>query len=116
MLNMVWRETRGGWRHFLYFFVCIAIGVSALVGVSLFAAHVERAVSRQAKGLLGGDVEIRSSHPLSADSLTVLETLEQRGITRAHVRELVAMAARITPAATPAQTTQIVELKAVDAA
>ena len=56
MFRMAWRETRGAWRHFLYFFICIAIGVSALVGVSLFAAHVEHAVSRQAKGLLGGDL------------------------------------------------------------
>jgi putative ABC transport system permease protein len=114
MLGMAWRETRGAWRHFVYFFVCIAIGVSALVGVSLFAAHVERAVSRQAKGLLGGDVEIRSSRPLSAEALAVLETLDQRAITRAHVSELVGMAARTTPVAAPAQTTQIVELKAVD--
>ena len=114
MFSMAWRETRGAWRHFVYFFVCIAIGVSALVGVSLFAAHVEQAVSRQAKGLLGGDLEIRSSHSLSAESRTVLDTLEKRGITRTHVSELVAMAARITHEGTAAQATQIVELKAVE--
>jgi putative ABC transport system permease protein len=113
--RMAWRETRGAWRHFLYFFICIAIGVSALVGVSLFAAHVERAVSRQAKGLLGGDMEVRSSHPLSGESRAVLQTLDERGIIRTHVSELVAMAARTTPAATSAQATQIVELKAVAA-
>jgi putative ABC transport system permease protein len=115
MFRMAWRETRGAWRHFLYFFVCIAIGVSALVGVSLFAAHVEHAVSRQAKGLLGGDLEIRSSHPLSAESRTVLDTLDQRGVARTHISELVAMAARTTREATAAQATQIVELKAVEA-
>ena len=114
IFNMAWRETRGAWRHFLYFFVCIAIGVSALVGVSLFAAHVEHAVSRQAKGLLGGDLEIRSSHPLSAESGTVLDALDQRGIIRTHVSELVAMAARTTQGVTSAQATQIVELKAVE--
>jgi energy-coupling factor transporter ATP-binding protein EcfA2 len=54
MFRMAWRETRGPGATFCIF-VCIAIGVSALVGVSLFAAHVEHAVSRQAKGLLGGD-------------------------------------------------------------
>ena len=115
MFAMAWRETRGSWRHFLYFFVCIAIGVSALVGVSLFAAHVERAVSRQAKGLLGGDLEIRSSHLLNAESRAALETLNERGIIRTHVSELVAMAARKAAATTPGQATQLVELKAVDA-
>jgi putative ABC transport system permease protein len=114
MFSMAWRETRGGWRHFVYFFVCIAVGVSALVGVSLFAAHVEHAVSRQAKGLLGGDLEIRSSHPLSAESRTVLEALDERGIHRTHVSELVAMAARTTPGGAFIQATQIVELKAVE--
>jgi len=114
MFRMAWRETRGAWRHFLYFFVCIAIGVSALVGVSLFAAHVEHAVSSQAKGLLGGDLEIRSSHPLSAESRTVLDTLDQRSVSRTHISELVAMAARTTREATSAQATQIVELKAVE--
>ena len=114
MFRMAWRETRGAWRHFLYFFVCIAIGVSALVGVSLFAAHVEHAVSSQAKGLLGGDLEIRSSHPLSAESRTVLDTLDQRSVSRTHISELVAMAARTTREATTAQATQIVELKAVE--
>lgn len=114
MFRMAWRETRGGWRHFLYFLVCIAIGVSALVGVSLFAAHVEDAVSKQAKSLLGGDLELRSSHPLTAESRTILQALDQRGINRTHVSELVAMAARTTQEATGAQATQIVELKAVD--
>ncbi|HEY7128668.1 MAG TPA: FtsX-like permease family protein [Nitrospira sp.] len=113
MFSMAWRETRGAWRHFLYFFVCIAIGVSAVVGVSLFAAHVEHAVSKQAKSLLGGDLEIRSSHPLSAESRTILDTLNQRGITRTHISELVAMAARTTKGGIAEQATQIIELKAV---
>lgn len=114
ILHMAWRETRGAWRHFLYFFICIAIGVSALVGVSLFAAHVEDAVSKQAKALLGGDLEIRSSHPLSAESRAVLQELDQYGIIRTHVSELIAMAARTTQGAMAAHATQIVELKAVE--
>ena len=94
IVSMAWRETRGAWRHFLYFFVCIAVGVGALVGVSLFAVHVDRAVTKEARGLLGGDLEIRSSHPLSAEGQDVLHSLAQRGIAVTHVSELVAMAAR----------------------
>jgi putative ABC transport system permease protein len=114
MFTMAWRETRGAWRHFVYFFVCIAIGVSALVGVSLFAAHVQHAVSSQAKSLLGGDLEVRSSHPLSAESRSVLDNLPERGVTRTHVSELVAMGARTTNGTAAGQATQIVELKAVE--
>lgn len=113
---MAWRETRGAWRHFLYFFVCIAVGVGALVGVSLFAVHVDRAVTKEARGLLGGDLEIRSSHPLSAEGQDVLHSLAQRGIAVTHVSELVAMAARTERETAAGQITQIVELKAVEPA
>lgn len=117
VFSMAWRETRGAWRHFLYFFVCIAVGVGALVGVSLFSAHVDRTVTKEARGLLGGDLEIRSSHPLSEQGQSVLHSLGDRGIVTTHVSELVAMAAQsqdVDRKRGAAQTTQIIELKAVD--
>lgn len=113
---MVWRETRGTWRHFLYFVVCIAVGVGALVGVSLFATHVERAVTREARGLLGGDLEIRLSHRLSTSGEKVLSSLATRGIVTTHISELVAMAARRDGGRSDKNTTQIIELKAVEPA
>jgi len=111
---MAWRETRGAWRHFLYFFACIAIGVGALVGVSLFGTHVERAVTKEARGLLGGDLEIRLTHPLSLAGQAVLDSLDERGMVLTHVSELVAMAARVTHGSAVTQSTQIIELKAVE--
>ena len=114
IFRMAWRETRGAWRHFLYFFACIAIGVGALVGVSLFSTHVERAVTKEARGLLGGDLEIRLTHPLSLAGQAVLESLNERGMALTHVSELVAMAARSTHGSAVTQSTQIIELKAIE--
>ncbi|MBU6435630.1 MAG: ABC transporter permease, partial [Nitrospirae bacterium] len=111
---MAWRETRGAWRHFLYFFACIAIGVGALVGVSLFGANVDRAVTKEARGLLGGDLEIRLTHPLSLAGQAVLHSLGERGMAFTHVSELVAMAALTTRGSSVTQSTQIIELKAVE--
>ena len=113
---MAWRETRGAWRHFLYFFACIAIGVGALVGVSLFGTNMERAVTKEARGLLGGDLEIRLTRPLSPAGQTVLDSLGTRNMVFTHVSELVAMAARATPGPPLTQSTQIIELKAVESA
>jgi putative ABC transport system permease protein len=113
---MAWRETRGAWRHFLYFFACIAIGVGALVGVSLFGANMEQAVTREARGLLGGDLEIRLTRPLSLPGQAVLNSLSERDMVLTHVSELVAMAARATFMPTATQSTQIIELKAVESA
>ena len=60
VFRLAWRETRGAWRHFGYFFACITLGVSALVGVGSFADSLERTVARSARALMGGDVEIRA--------------------------------------------------------
>ena len=116
IFRMAWRETRGAWRHFLYFFACIAIGVGALVGVSLFSTNVERAVTKEARGLLGGDLEIRLTHSLSLAGQAVLDSLDERGMVLTHVSELVAMAARSTHGSAATQSTQIIELKAVESA
>jgi putative ABC transport system permease protein len=111
-LRMAWRETRAAWRHFMYFFVCIALGVGALVGVALFSANVERAVTREARGLMGGDVEIRLSRPMSDRGGSVLRSLADRGISVLHVSELAGMAA--VTGGKPSLQTQLVELKAVE--
>ena len=116
IIRMAWRETRGAWRHFLYFFACIAIGVGALVGVSLFGTNMEIAVTKEARGLLGGDLEIRLTRPLSLAGQAVLNSLGARDMVFTHVSELVAMAARTTPGSFMTQSTQIIELKAVESA
>src|SRR6185295_11632130 len=108
-LRMAWRETRAAWRHFLYFFICIALGVAAVVAVGLFGSSVERTVTQEARGLMGGDIEVRLSHPLSEQGDAVLQSVRPRGIAMTHVSELVAMAAR----AEGEGRTQIIELKAV---
>ncbi len=113
--RMAWRETRAAWRHFIYFFVCIALGVAALVGVALFGANLDRAIQREARGLMAADVELRTSRPLTPAGEANLKAFEARGVERMQVSELVAMAA--APSAlggTHQQGTQLVELKAVE--
>ena len=113
VLHMAWRETRAAWRHFLYFLICIAIGVGALTGVSLFGTQVEQTVTKEARSLLGGDLEIRLSWQVSSAGQAVLDSLQARGVTVTHVSELVAMAAK-AESSTAGQPTQIIELKAVE--
>lgn len=113
IFNMAWRETRASWRHFLYFLICIAIGVGALTGVSLFGRDVEQTINKEARSLLGGDLEIRLSRPISPSGQSVLDSLGQRGVALTHVSELIAMATGAEPAL-GSQPTQIIELKAVE--
>lgn len=108
---MAWRETRGARRHFVYFLTCISIGVAALVGVESFADSLTLTVARSAKSLLGADVEIRGTQPLSPDSVAEVARLGEQGIAVTRVRELVAMAQAARDAGARVQ---LVELKAVE--
>lgn len=131
---MAWREIRGSWRQFIFFLACLAVGVGAVVGIELFATNVESLILRDARSLLGGDLEIRAAHELSESGKETLDSLRLRNVEVMHVRELVGMAA--VPVAEHSQTldddcpspctlsqrerefdaqaTQLVELKAVE--
>ena len=109
-LRMAWRETRGAWRHVALFVTCIALGVAALVGVGSFAANLERTLGREARALMGGDLELRSSRPLDGRAARELRALGDGAVTT-EIRELVGMAR------TPRDgKSALVELKAVGAA
>lgn len=110
VLRLAWRETRGAWRTFGYFFACITLGVAALVGVGSFADSLEQTVARSARSLMGGDVEIRSSQPLPVPPAEIAAAGPSSGpVAVTRVRELVAMAQA------GLNVTQLVELKAVEA-
>jgi putative ABC transport system permease protein len=106
---MAWRETRGAHHHFVYFLVCITVGVGALVAVQSFSDSLARTVARSAKSLLGADVEIRSTHPLSTESAAIVGGLGREGSALTSVREMAAMAQ-----AGHASRSLLVELKAVE--
>lgn len=108
--RMAWRETRGAWRHFLGLFACVALGVAALTAVDTLAGNVDRALTREARSLMGGDLELRSARPLQADGRAAVERLRAGGASVIDVRELVGMARDPVGGGT-----LLVELKAVDA-
>jgi putative ABC transport system permease protein len=110
-LRMARRETRGSWRHVGVAFACIALGVAALTGVAGFAATLHRTLGREAKALLGGDVELRSARPLApAEAAALARAAGPAGaVTRIH--ELVGMARAAEGGAS-----LLVELKAVEPA
>ena len=108
---MAWRETRGAGRHFAVLFGCVALGVAALVSVGTFATNLDRTLTREARALTGGDLELRSAQPLDPAARAAVDELVRAGAVTTTVRELVAMT-RV-----PARgTTLLVELKAVERA
>ncbi len=104
---MAWRETRAGYRHFVALLACISLGVAALVGVGSFATSLDRTLGREARTLLGGDLDLRATRPLDPGADQGLERLQHEGALVTRVREMVGMSRRADGR------TQLVELKAV---
>lgn len=117
--KLAWREISSVWSRFLFLFLCIALGVGAIVAVDLFATNVEQVIMGDARALLGGDVELSWRRMITEKGRGVLNSISDRGILMSHVTELAAMAtAEIPENQVPLTGTasQLVELKATDSA
>ena len=87
------------------------------MAVDLFATNVEEAILGDARGLLGGDIELSWRRTMSQNGQNVLDSLSERHITVSHITEFAAMAAVESdqPYDQKTQTaSQLVELKALD--
>ncbi len=58
VLLMAGREIRASWRRLLFFFVCVAIGVGAIVALRSMIQNIRNGLSREARALIAGDVVI----------------------------------------------------------
>src|SRR5471032_1371133 len=58
-LRLAGRELRGGLRGFRLFLFCLALGAALIAGIGSLADSVREGINRDAKALLGGDVELR---------------------------------------------------------
>lgn len=63
LVRMAGRELRASWRRLLFFFICVAIGVGAIVALRSIVQSVRVALVGEARTLIGGDVAISTSRP-----------------------------------------------------
>ncbi|HXP31842.1 MAG TPA: FtsX-like permease family protein [Stellaceae bacterium] len=112
MTTLAWRiarrELRGGIKGFRVFLGCLALGVAVIASVGSLSAAVKAGLARDARGLLGGDVELQLFHR-TADAREH-DYLAARGQI-SEVAQLRAMARTLD-----GERTSLIELKSVDAA
>ncbi|HLI10409.1 MAG TPA: FtsX-like permease family protein [Alphaproteobacteria bacterium] len=106
------RELRGGLKGFRIFLACLALGVAAIAAIGSLSAAVDSALKGDARGLLGGDVDIALSHREASPA--EYQALADAG-TVSTVAEMRAMARAAMPGRGTGQRI-LVELKAVDQA
>ena len=61
--RMVLRELRASWRRLLFFFVCVAIGVGAIVALRSVIQSVRAGLMREARAIVSADVLISTNRP-----------------------------------------------------
>jgi putative ABC transport system permease protein len=109
---MAAREMRASWRRLIFFFVCIAVGVGAIVALRSVIQSVRGALARETRALIAADVLVTSNRPFAQ---TVRDTIaaEQAAGRVAEVSEAAEVATMVRPAARATTATKMVELRAV---
>ena len=61
VLRMTVRELRASWRRLLFFFVCVAIGVGAIVALRSVIQNVRGGLVREARAMMAADVTVSTN-------------------------------------------------------
>ena len=79
ILRTAWRETRSAWKRLVFFFVCIAIGVGAIVALRSVIQSIRGGIGHEARKMLGGDVVLSSNNPFTAGARDRLAAEQRAG-------------------------------------
>ena len=113
VLAMAMREMRASWQRLLFFFVCIAIGVGAIVAIRSVIQSVRNTFAGEARSLITADAIITSNQALKPEVIAKIdERLKAAGAESTRSVELATMA---RPAGRSDGRARMVELRAVEA-
>lgn len=130
-LALLRREARGTAGRLVFFVLCLAVGVAAVVAVAGLSSGLDAGLRREGRQLLAADLAVESRRPVAPELDELLERLgselaaEGLGLRRTEVREMATVVAAPPSASgsrSPAPgssrsssvpTSQLVELKAV---
>jgi putative ABC transport system permease protein len=106
-LTFARRELRGGVKGFRIFLACLTLGVLAIAGVGSLSQSIVAGLERDARAILGGDVDISVTQAPATDAQTAWLEAHSEAVSR--TADMRAMAIRADGAART-----LVQLKAVD--
>ena len=112
LFRMTVRELRAAWRRMVFFFVCVAIGVGAIVALRSVIQTVRTGMMREARNMMTADVVIGTRRPWTPE---VRQRIDER-LKAAPVRqrlEAVELSTMVR-AAGEGTAARMVELRAID--
>lgn len=110
-LRLMRWELRGSRTRILFWTLCLAVGVGAVVGVAGLGSSLETALRREARALLAGDLAVRSGGELPEAVQEILDA--EPGLRQVRVREVLGVARRAESRASGANS-QLVAIKSID--
>src|SRR5688572_2475917 len=112
VVRMALREIRASWQRLLFFFICIAVGVAAIVTIRSVIQSVRTGLSREARTLTGADFIITSDREFTEKVRAAVERERREGRVTTVVNAM-ELATMVRPAdGRPG--VKMVELKAVE--
>jgi putative ABC transport system permease protein len=112
VLRMAVRETRASLRRLFFFFVCIAVGVAAIVALRSVIQSVRGVFGSEAKSLIAADVLIATNRDWTPDArATIDQRLADAGVTDR--TETVETPTMVRPADRSKAVAKMTELRAV---
>jgi putative ABC transport system permease protein len=112
VVAMTLREMRASWRRLLFFFLCLAIGVGAIVAIRSVIQSVRQVFAGEARALISADAIISSNRPFDEALISAID--ERLAAARATGHMSVEVATMVRGAAREGGATRMVELRAVE--
>jgi putative ABC transport system permease protein len=112
---MAVRETRASWRRLLFFFICIAVGVAAIVALRSVIQSVRTVFGTEARSLIAADVLISTNRDWTPEArATIDRRLAEFGVVQK--TETVETPTMVRPADEGRPVARMSELRAVEGA
>ena len=114
IIRMAGRELRSSWRRVAFFFLCVAVGVAAIVALRSLIQNVRVALAAEARTLLAGDISIRTDRPWSDETRRIVDG-RLAGVAPLRRTEIVDITTMVRVADAAGARTKVVELRGVRA-
>ncbi|MCI0616310.1 hypothetical protein L0244_25290, partial [bacterium] len=73
VLAMALRETRAYWKRLLFYFICVMIGVAAIITLRSAIRNFYQVMAGDARTILTADIAIDSNRPWSRGTLAAID-------------------------------------------
>jgi putative ABC transport system permease protein len=73
VLRMAARELRASWRRLLFFFICVALGVGAIVALRSVIQSVRLGLMGEARAMIAADVIVQTNRPWTDETRAAVD-------------------------------------------